>query len=213
VPDARRPPTRGGGGEVLARILHVSDVHCAVGRLEELLASESYDVVAVTGDLECVEAARLLRRTRGPVVAVTGNVDSLLVAEELGSAGLLLDGETRRAAGLLFAGVGGRDPLGDAERLLAGSPGGVDVVLTHYPPRGVLDRTYSGCSGGLEAVRRLVERLRPLAVLCGHIHEARGVASLAGSLVVNPGPLLHGYYAVVEVAPGERPRAVLGSLH
>jgi len=196
----------------LARILHVSDAHCAAARLRRLLGSEKYDIVAATGDFECVEAVEALGEAGAPVVAVTGNLDGLLVAERLRELGILLDGGLREEAGLVFAGVGGRDPLGDAERLLASPPRRVDVVLSHYPPRGVLDVTHSGCHGGLEAVRRLVEEAGPRLVLCGHIHEARGVARLGGSLVVNAGPLLQGYYAVVELAEGAPPGVRLGRL-
>jgi Icc-related predicted phosphoesterase len=195
------------------RVLHVSDVHCAAGRLERLLERESYDLVAATGDFECPEAARVLRASRAPVVAVTGNVDSWRVAEALEELGFLVDGRVVEAAGLRVAGVGGLDPHGDAERVAAAAGRrGVDVLLSHYPPRGVVDETYSGCRGGLEAVRRLAEALRPRLLLCGHIHEARGAAWLGETLVVNAGPLLEGSYAVVELPPEGRPRAILRRL-
>lgn len=35
-------------------------------------------------------------------------------------------------------------------------------------------------------------------ILCGHIHEARGVEHRTGTLIVNPGPLYMGMGAVVD---------------
>lgn len=52
-----------------------------------------------------------------------------------------------------------------------------DVVVSHVPPKGLLDRTYSGASVGCHKLRRAVERMKggpPSLWLCGHIHEARG---------------------------------------
>ena len=194
-------------------MLHVSDIHCNVSGLRRLLRAEDYDLVAATGDFECVEAAEaLVEEARGAVLAVTGNLDNFLVEERLGEAGVLLDGRAVEQAGLRWAGIGGRDPLRDAERL-RGAAGvkRVDVLLSHYPPRGVVDLTHSGCRGGLEEVRRLVEELSPRLVLCGHIHEARGVGRLGGAVVVNAGPLLGGSYAVIELGEGE-PRVSLRRL-
>jgi len=47
-------------------------------------------------------------------------------------------------------------------------------------------------------VRAFVDRAQPELVLCGHIHESRAIDLLGHSLVVNPGPVSAGHYAVVE---------------
>jgi calcineurin-like phosphoesterase family protein len=46
---------------------------------------------------------------------------------------------------------------------------GVDVLLTHAPPRGVGDRE-DPVHQGFEALNRLTQRLRPAVLLHGHIH-------------------------------------------
>lgn len=52
---------------------------------------------------------------------------------------------------------------------------GVDLMLTHGPPMGVLDRVVgSGQSVGCEFLRRAVERARPRLHVFGHIHEGYG---------------------------------------
>ena len=186
------------------RILHVSDVHCATQRLTRVLAEESYDLVAATGDLECVDTAKtLVEEARGRVIAVTGNMDNASVARILRDSGALLDGRLADVEGLgIVAGVGGLDPAGSLdmlERSLRGlDSSGVEVLLSHHPPRGVLDRTFIGIRIGLRELSRLVERLRPRLHLFGHVHEARGVEERGGTLFVNAGPLKRGYYAIIE---------------
>jgi len=55
-------------------------------------------------------------------------------------------------------------------------PEGLDLLLTHGAPQGVLDRLEGGWShwGSSAELRRAVERARPAAHLFGHIHEQRG---------------------------------------
>jgi len=55
---------------------------------------------------------------------------------------------------------------------------GCDVLVTHEPPRHVLDLTYSGMRAGSAWLRKAVERSesKPRCWLCGHIHEGRGAA-------------------------------------
>ncbi|KAL9191235.1 hypothetical protein ACHAXT_000941 [Thalassiosira profunda] len=52
-----------------------------------------------------------------------------------------------------------------------------DILVSHEPPKGVLDLTYHGFSAGSLYLRQLVEHAehKPRLWLCGHIHESRGV--------------------------------------
>ncbi|KAK0127617.1 hypothetical protein ONS96_007144 [Cadophora gregata f. sp. sojae] len=50
---------------------------------------------------------------------------------------------------------------------------GVDIMMTHGPPKGILDLTADG-NVGCEALLRAVSRARPLLYCFGHIHEAYG---------------------------------------
>ena len=40
---------------------------------------------------------------------------------------------------------------------------------------------------------------KPLALVCGHIHEGRAIDKIGETVVVNPGPLAEGNYAILEV--------------
>ncbi len=187
-------------GEIV--LLHVSDIHCASGRLQEVLGRQSYDIVAVTGDFECIEAVEvLLSRANGEIAAVTGNADHAAIYRRLREAGVALDGSYGSVAGLRLAGVGGLDPGTSIRRLLS-EPRRVDVLLSHHPPLGVLDRTFLGYSGGLEALWGVIESLDPMLHLFGHIHESPGWESRGARVYVNPGPLATGRYALVVLRDG-----------
>ncbi|PGH02736.1 hypothetical protein GX51_04470 [Blastomyces parvus] len=51
---------------------------------------------------------------------------------------------------------------------------GVDLVMTHGPPKGILDRTLSGTRAGSTHVFEAVARARPRLHCFGHIHEGWG---------------------------------------
>lgn len=60
------------------------------------------------------------------------------------------------------------------ERYMQAIPDGVDILVTHGPPLGVLDRVVSGERVGSHALADAVARVRPKLHVFGHIHEARG---------------------------------------
>ncbi len=191
----------------MVRVLHVSDIHCDSNRLIRVLESEDYDIVAATGDFECVETVEaLVKYASKPLLAVTGNIDNAATARVLRDAGVLLDGRIRVVDDLVFAGVGGLDLKSSIEslreRLAKSDVGRVDFLLSHHPPKGILDRVFIGLHIGSRDVLELAESLRPKAHLFGHVHEARGSIVRNGILFVNAGPLKRGYYAVVECTSG-----------
>ena len=52
---------------------------------------------------------------------------------------------------------------------------------------------------GSESVRAFIDQHEPLVCLTGHIHEGRGVDTIAGCPVINPGRLSEGGYARVVI--------------
>ena len=48
--------------------------------------------------------------------------------------------------------------------------GGVDVVITHAPPRHIHDAE-DPCHKGFKCFRRLIEKYRPSYLIHGHIHR------------------------------------------
>lgn len=64
-------------------------------------------------------------------------------------------------------------------------PDAIDVLVTHGPPMGILDHTFTGEAVGCEELRLAVARVRPRIHVFGHIHEAYGTAELDGTLFIN----------------------------
>ena len=53
-------------------------------------------------------------------------------------------------------------------------PDGIDILVTHGPPFGVLDRVQTGVLAGSQALLEAAARVRPRVHVFGHIHECRG---------------------------------------
>jgi Icc-related predicted phosphoesterase len=74
------------------------------------------------------------------------------------------------------------------------------AVVSHSPPANTLtDLTSLGLHAGSRALRAFIEEYKPLTVLHGHIHEARGLDHLGETLIVNPGPARQNFYAILEL--------------
>lgn len=64
-------------------------------------------------------------------------------------------------------------------------PGDVDVLLTHGPPRGILDQTGTGEHAGCDDLLGAVQRIKPFVHAFGHIHGAAGAVRNGATLFVN----------------------------
>lgn len=64
-------------------------------------------------------------------------------------------------------------------------PSGLDVLITHGPPHGILDVTNRGeCAGSTTLLDR-VREVKPRIHVFGHIHEAAGRTELDGTIYLN----------------------------
>jgi hypothetical protein len=57
-----------------------------------------------------------------------------------------------------------------------------DIVVTHTPPKYHLDERKDRRSVGCAALRHTLWRVRPKLVVCGHVHESRGVERVCWDL-------------------------------
>lgn len=64
-------------------------------------------------------------------------------------------------------------------------PADIDILLTHGPAYGILDRTFRNKQVGCEELRKAVEKKKPRVHVCGHIHEAYGNLWHKGVLFIN----------------------------
>lgn len=57
------------------------------------------------------------------------------------------------------------------------APSDADIIVSHCPPYGILDRNVNGEHAGCDVLLRAIKRVGPRLNLFGHIHEAYGVTS------------------------------------
>jgi Icc-related predicted phosphoesterase len=204
------------------RVLCITDLHGRVAALDRIAqdAGEA-DVLLLGGDITDFGtpnvAEQLVRRAQqlgDTVFAVAGNCDSKAIDDRLTEIGVSLFGRGIVHQGVGFCGVSAMPPwmgnmyeLTEAEiaEVLRKGHGQLttrdqDVLLSHTPPRGTkLDETRTGDHVGSSSVREFIEFARPALVVCGHIHESRGIDRIGPATIVNCGPAYRGHYAVAEV--------------
>lgn len=187
------------------RIVCVSDTH----NLHDRIALPEGDLLLHAGDATMrgtapeIEAfdewlASLPHRYK---VVVAGNHDFLFQTEPEAARGLLRSAVYLEDSGVTLDGVSiWGSPWQPwffdwAFNLARGAPlravwdkipAATDVLVTHGPPHGVLDRVArSGRSVGCEELLVAVERVRPRLHLFGHIHEGYGREERNGTLFLN----------------------------
>ena len=191
------------------KLLLFSDVHTDAAAADRLIAMASrVDMVIGAGDYALARQGLApwcdrIRNIGRPLILVPGNAetDQELAEVWAGHSNVhVLHGSGCRVEGLEFFGLGGAVPVTPfgawsfdlseerAAEKLAACPAGA-ILITHSPPRGVLDAGSRGVSLGSVAVRQTIERCQPPLAVCGHIHACGGKTQWLGKTrVVNAGP-------------------------
>lgn len=191
------------------RLLVFSDIHSDFRSASNLVkVFEGVDVVVGAGDY-CIarrglkEIIDALSQIQKPTVLVPGNSES---NDELKKACLgwhqahVLHGTQVTLADRSFFGIGGGIPITpfgswsydftehEASELLKNCPSG-SILVSHSPPKGILDRSSDGRSLGSEAVKQTLTLKKPDLVICGHIHASAGQIDCFGeTTIINAGP-------------------------
>jgi len=64
-------------------------------------------------------------------------------------------------------------------------PNDVDVLITHGPTYGILDKVIGGENVGCEELKKVIDKISPQFHVCGHIHEAYGTQVIDGTSYIN----------------------------
>jgi Icc-related predicted phosphoesterase len=191
------------------KLLLFSDVHCSIEAAKKLVAkAQEVDVVVGAGDFASSRhgierALNVLRTITRPAVLVPGNNESkeeLVAAVQGWPSAIVLHGTGSRIGDTNFYGLGGGIPVtpygswsydfteDEAEAMLSNCPTGA-VLVSHSPPKGVLDLAASGQHLGSTTLRKAIELKQPPLVVCGHIHHSAGkIVQVGATRVVNAGP-------------------------
>ena len=166
------------------KILAVSDEECPAlweyfvrGRLDE------YNLILSSGDLKAAYLTFLVTMGKAPVLYVHGNHDERYLRKPPEGCECI-DDQLVVYNGVRILGLGGcrqyhPGPFQYTEaqmrrriaklRLALWRSGGVDIVVTHAPPRGIGDRD-DPAHIGFQALLDLVDKYHPQYLLHGHVH-------------------------------------------
>ena len=64
-------------------------------------------------------------------------------------------------------------------------PQDTDILITHGPPQGILDKTRRGVNAGCYDLMKRVKEIKPQLHAFGHIHEGYGQVEKDGTIFVN----------------------------
>ena len=199
------------------RLALISDIHGSLGNVRRFsleLEGLSPDLVVIAGDITHFggkkEARDILDAIPYRKLAVPGNCDPPEIVDVFEETDTVdVHGKRAEIEGYVFAGLGASNPLPfstlftyseeNIHLILDPIARGADILVTHTPPYGILDRTMFGHHGGSEAIRKVIDEHRPRLSLFGHIHESPGVERNGRTVFVNPGPLKNGNYAIADV--------------
>jgi len=191
------------------KLLVFSDIHADLRAASNLVKrSADVDVVVGAGDYGMPrqglrEMISALMQIEKPTVLVSGNCEN---TDDLKSVcrgwrnAHVLHGEQAILDGMSFYGIGGGIPItpfgswsydfseNEASQLLKDCPSG-GVLISHSPPKGILDISSDGRSLGSTAIKETITIKDPLLVICGHIHASAGQIERFGeTTIINAGP-------------------------
>jgi len=206
------------------KVLLVTDIHGDTENLEKIINGEDADAVLCAGDLSdsnefedyesrLSEALDVFEKQGLMTKAVPGNMDpeedcvKQLIQRRMNIHKKIASFEKFDAVGF----GGGKTPFGtpfepEGEKIKTALSTLYDrmksdtkIAAIHQPPAATNLDVVDGNHVGSTEVRELIEEKDFDLVLTGHIHESRGLDEIKGTPVINPGPVMEGYYGIAEV--------------
>ena len=211
------------------KFLVISDLHANNSMLDKLNDEfKTCDAVLFGGDFaECFKpetgkgALEALCAKHETIFAVLGNFDNEDFLEEIENQDISVEKSLVFHDGLAFAGSGGgtkftgkteferteEEILSDFDIVKTSVEQTGDdslwkslILISHNPPKDTkCDAVNAELHAGSQMFTDYIKEHQPLAVICGHIHEGIGIDKIGETVVINPGALQEGHYAVMNV--------------
>ncbi|MFN3909917.1 MAG: metallophosphoesterase [Candidatus Anstonellaceae archaeon] len=184
------------------KILAFSDIHAneeALDALRRLSAKENFDAIICAGDLTnrgpVSYARELLELFEKKFYFVHGNMDSQNVVDELRNHKGFIHGKKLPFFDWNIVGLGGSNPTPFAtpseysesqiEYILQTAEADYNsIVVSHPPPKNYFDLVGESNHVGSSSVLAFMEKVKPLMLICGHIHEHAGKKIVGDTLIV-----------------------------
>ncbi|MCD6340471.1 MAG: hypothetical protein J7L51_00780 [Desulfurococcales archaeon] len=190
----------------LIKIGYITDLNQKeeLGRalLVNLINTYRVDTILIGGDCN-LDPQNLPLKDKVKYYILSGDKDDIYITKTSRKLGNLLDGSIVYLGNIAIAGISGLDCYQSIIKLSkalsqSGNKVRINILVTHHPPKGCLDRIEAlNIRAGLSSVRDLINKLRPNAVLTGHLGN-RGICYIDDIPVINPGPAEDGFCTVLE---------------
>lgn len=212
------------------KFLVIADIHSECDVLDKMdEVFNDVDAVLFAGDFADAihhkggdETLEKLVKKHDEIYAVLGNQDEADFIEKIEDAGINAECILNYTNGIAIVGSGGAtefthdtpnerkesDIMSDFDILqsIKEDYASVDafsnlIIISHNPPKDTkCDAVNENLHAGSQKLRNLIEEIKPLAVVTGHIHEGTGIDKIGETVVINPGSLgFSGTYAIMEV--------------
>lgn len=207
------------------KLLVLTDIHGRKSLFKELSnrITDIIDYIVIAGDLthfdtkeKALEILESLYNVfKKPIYFVPGNCDNpelLNIDEVMDKPIYNIHCRIRSVKNYLFYGIGGSNitPFTTfiewREDQIKSFIDKVDVInksnklimVTHIPIYSVMDEV-NGRNIGSKILRTFLEKYQPILWITGHLHEYSNYVKIGNTIVLNPGPFMFGYYALVTI--------------
>ncbi|MGP1520386.1 MAG: metallophosphoesterase family protein [Treponema sp.] len=204
------------------KLLVISDGHGAIDNLSALSTiAKDVDLILFAGDFAAFNQAhtglpflKKLCSLHKNIYSVLGNCDHPSFIEELKIHNINMQATNTHFEEFVLLGSGGASkftgttPNERTDEELASditshyneNQGDNIILVTHNPPHGAkTDKVAPLVHVGSKLIRKFIEEKKPIIAISGHIHEAFGVDNIGQTLLLNPGALCDGRFAIAEI--------------
>lgn len=182
------------------RVIYAVDIHGyerGLKKLAEVSNSLKADLMVLGGDINA--DLTILNGLNCKVAVTPGECDDIYITKRARELGILFDGSTVDSDSWIIGFVGGLSVHQSIRKLYERATNSVDLLVTHFPPKGCLDLVLGKYHGGLNELNSIIAKYKVTYVLTGHYHDNVGVCLMcSNALVMNPGPLTHGKFLLLD---------------
>ncbi|MEM0453626.1 MAG: metallophosphoesterase family protein [Sulfolobales archaeon] len=181
------------------RIIYAVDIHgdeTALKKLNKISNNLNVDLMILGGDIDA--ELLLLKESSYKVSIIPGECDDIYITKQARELGILFDGTTLNVGNYRIGFIGGLSAHQSIRKFYERVKENVDILVTHFPPKGCLDLVMSKFHGGLHELNSIIAKYKVKYVLTGHYHDNVGSCTLENAIVINPGPLNFGNFLFLE---------------
>lgn len=170
--------------------------------LEKLLSKKNIKYSSNNDDVTWMKAIKKITAPGKLIISVFGNTDNYVLLKNKTKNienFKLLDGNVINYNNYRIIGIGDyirpskkalKDKIKRYENKIEGclkkESNKKIIVISHYPPYGILDKV-KGNHTGLNFLLYIIKKYKPLLFICGHIHEEKGMIKFNDTFVINAG--------------------------